>query len=250
MIQLSILKISGYGPWTLTLGSDREHELQMLQASLYKEVQKLFSEKNCIVFLNRADEFFVVSNGLELEDHIQIQKTLEKLFDIRLTISIGFGKSPFEANVQAYEGKKNEIVLNKEYNIFGSVNGKSDSKVSIMHLDIDDLTSKGQTSSPYEISSIIFALYSKMSKFFLEKNSLTFFMGGDNFMVIANDDAKSSVQSFIDMIKNDDKISLNCGIGNGYTAREAVKLATKSLDTIREIRDSGKEKPEIYELSC
>ena len=250
MIQLSILKISGYGPWTLTLGSDREHELQMLQASLYKEVQKLFSEKNCLVFPNRADEFFVVSNGLELYDHIQIQKALEKLFDIRLTISIGYGKSPFEANLKAYEGKKNETILNKEHNIFGFVNGKSDSKVSIMHLDVDDLTSRRQINSPYEISSIIFELYSKMSKFFLEKNSLTFFMGGDNFMVIASDDAKNSVQNFIDMIKSDDKISLNCGIGNGYTSREAVKLATQSLDTIRKIRDSGKEKPEVYELSC
>ena len=66
MIQLSILKITGYGPWTLTLGSDREHELQMLQASLYKQLQQLFSEKNCLVFLNRADEFFVVSNGVGL----------------------------------------------------------------------------------------------------------------------------------------------------------------------------------------
>jgi len=250
MIQLSILKISGYGPWTLTLGSDREHELQMLQASLYKEVQKLFSEKNCLVFPNRADEFFVVSNGLELDDHIQIQKVLEKLFDIRFTISIGYGKSPFEANLKAHEGKKNETILNKEHNIFGFVNGRSDSKVSIMHLDIDDLTSKGQTNSPYEISSIIFELYSKMSKFFLKKNSLTFFMGGDNFIVIASDDAKNSVQNFIDMIKSDDKISLNCGIGNGHTAREAIKLATQSLDTIREIRDSGKEKPEVYDLSC
>ncbi len=250
MIQLSILKISGYGPWTLTLGSDREHELQMLQASLYKEVQKLFSEKNCLVFPNRADEFFVVSNGLELDDHIQIQKALEKLFDIRLTISIGYDKSPFEANLKAHEGKKSETILNKEHNIFGFVNGRSDSKVSIMHLDIDDLTSKGQTNSPYEISSIIFELYSKMSKFFLKKNSLTFFMGGDNFIVIASDDAKNSVQNFIDMIKSDDKISLNCGIGNGHTGREAIKLATKSLDTIREIRDSGKKKPEVYELSC
>ena len=41
----------------------------------------------------------------------------------------------------------------------------------------------------------------------------------------------------------------NCdGIGTGKTARNAVKLATKSLDTIRDIRDSGKEKPEIYEI--
>jgi len=248
MIQLSILKISEYGPWTLTLGSDREHELQMLQASLYKEVQKLFSDKNCLVFLNRADEFFVVSNGLELDDHTQIQKTLEKSFDIRLTISIGYAESPFEANLKAYEGKKNEIILNKEHNIFGFVNGKQNSQVSIMHLDVDDLSSKRKTSSPYEISSIIFELYSKMSKFFLEKNSLTFFMGGDNFIVIASNDAKISVQNFINMIKNDDAISLNCGIGNAHTSREAVKLATKSLDMIREIRDSGKEKPDVYEL--
>ena len=250
MIQLSILKISEYGPWTLTLGSDREHELQILQASLYKEIQKLFSEKNCLVFLNRADEFFVVTNDLDLEDHIQIQKALEKLFDIRLTISIGYGVSPFEANLKAYEGKKNKIILNKEYDIFGFVNVDCDSSVSIMHLDVDDLTSKRQTNSPYEISSIIFEIYSKMSKFFLKKNSLTFFMGGDNFMVIASNEGKNSVQNFIDMIKNDYEISLNCGIGNGHTAREAVKLATKSLDTIREIRDSGKEKPEVYELSC
>ena len=250
MIQLSILKITEYGPWTLTLGSDREHELQMLQASLYKEIQKLFSDKNCIVFLNRSDEFFVVSNGLNLEEHIQIQKILEKSFDIGLTISIGFGNTPFEANLKAYEGKKNKIILNTEHNIFGFVNETSDLEVSIMHLDVDDLTSKRKTDSPYEISSIIFELYSKMSKYFLEKNSLTFFMGGDNFMVVANDDAKNSVQDFINAVKNNDQISLNCGIGNAKLGREAVKLATKSLDTIREIRDSGKEKPEVYELSC
>jgi len=123
LIQITIIKINEYGPWTLTLGSDREHELQMLQASLYKEIQKLFSEKNCLVFLNRSDEFFVVSNGLALDDHISIQKKLEELFDLKLTMSIGFAQNPFDANLKAYEGKKSSVILNKEHNIFGFVNG-------------------------------------------------------------------------------------------------------------------------------
>ena len=248
MIQLSILKITEYGPWTLTLGSDREHELQMLQASLYKKIQQLFSERNCLVFLNKSDEFFVVSNGLTLDDHIEIQKSLKESFEVSLTISIGYGNTPFEANLKAYDAKQNNIILNEEHTIFGFINSELEFNVSIMHLDVDDLKSKREDNSPYEISLKIFELHSKIARYFIEKNSITFFMGGDNYMVVASDDAKKSVQSFIDTIKNNDNISLNCGIGNAQTSRDAVKLATKSLDTIRDIRDSGKQKPDVYEL--
>jgi len=250
MIQLSILKIDGYGPWTLTLGSDREHELQILQASLYVELQKEFSKKNCLVFLNRADEFFVVSNGLDLEDHIEIQKNIKKKFDIRLSISIGYANSPFEANQKAYDGKKNNVLLSDEHNVFGFINNSTEKKVTIMHFDVDDLSSRRKILSPFEISSVIFSLYAKMSKFFIERKSLTFFMGGDNFMVVSSIDGKKNASDFIEIIKKEDQILLNCGIGTGETSRDAANLATKSLDTIREIRDSGREKPEVYELQC
>ena len=248
MIQLSILKITEYGPWTLTLGSDREHELQMLQASLYKHVQELFSAKDCLVFLNKSDEFFVVSNGLSLEDHIEIQKSLKKSFEVSLTISIGYGESPFDANLKAYDGKQNSVILNEEHSIYGFIDNSLEFNVSIMHLDVDDLKSKRKDNSPYEISLKVFELHSKIGRYFIEKNSLSFFLGGDNYMVIASDDAKNSVQNFINMIKHDEQISLNCGIGNAKTSRDAAKLATKSLDTIRAIRDSGKQKPDVYEL--
>ena len=251
MIQLTIIKINDYGPWTLTLGSDREHQLQILQASLYQQIQQLFSEKNCLAFLNRSDELFVITNQLTLEDHIIIQKKLSKVFDLKLSMSIGFAQTPFDANLKAYEGKKSSVILNKEHNIYGFVNGKDEQQVTIMHFDVEDLTSKRKTQSPYEVSSTMFKLYSSMSEFFLARKSMAFFMGGDNFMVVASDyDAKEIARKFIDLTKNNLGLLLNCGIGIGKTSREAAKLATESLDKIREIRDSGKDKPEILETSC
>ncbi|HXG13676.1 MAG TPA: GTP cyclohydrolase IIa [Candidatus Nitrosotenuis sp.] len=250
MIQLTIVKITEYGPWTLTLGSDREHELQMLQANLYRDLQKLFSEKNCLVFSNRFDEFFVITNGLTLEDHIEIQQNLSKSSSLKMSMSIGHADNPFDANLKAYEAKMKPVVLDQENTIYGFVNGDADQKVTIMHFDVEDITSTRKTKSPYEISSIIFKLYATMSDFFMSKKSLAFFMGGDNFMVVGTSDAKKDSQEFLELAKKEFGITLNCGIGTARTAREAVKLATNSLDTIREIRKTGKEKPTIYEMSC
>jgi GTP cyclohydrolase IIa len=249
MIQLTIIKITGYGPWTLTLGSDREHKLQILQSSLYEEMQKLFSEKNCLVFANRFDELFVITNGLSLNDHMEIQKKLKESFELELSMAIGCGESPFEANLQADNERKSKTFLNKELNIFGFMNGKSEQTVNIMHLDVDGSTSISARKSPYEISSLIFKLYSEMSEFFLAQNSLTFFMGGDNFMIISSSTAKENVAKFLELIERKYGVSMNCGIGTAKTAREAANLATKSLDTIREMRDSGK-KQRVLELTC
>ena len=74
-------------------------------------------------------------------------------------------------------------------------------------------------------------------------------MGGDNFMVVTNSEFKNFAKEFIQISKDEFQIELNCGIGTAKTSRDAVSLATKSLDTIREIRDAGEQKPEIYELN-
>ncbi len=248
MIQLTIMKITGYGPWTVTLGSDREHRLQMLQASMYGKVQELFSARNSLVFLNRADEFFAVTNGLDLQDHIDIQVELESQFDVRLSMSVGRAASPFEANIQAHRARSKKP-LNESHSIYGSLNGGADDMVTIMHLDVENLTSRAETISPYEISSIIFDLYARMSEFFQKRGALSFFMGGDNFMVVADAQARDAVAEFL-ADRSRSGMVINCGIGTGRTARQAAGLATASLDTIRSMRDSGQKKPEIYETRC
>ena len=54
----------------------------------------------------------------------------------------------------------------------------------------------------------------------MAKKSLAFFMGGDNFMVVSTPDAKESASEFIDKIKKERGVTLNCGIG---TAKTLVK---------------------------
>jgi Uncharacterized conserved protein len=105
MIKLTLMILTGYGRQTLTVGFDREHELQMLQSKLYYKLQELLSKKNCLVFMNRCDEYLAVTNGLSLDDHVAIQKELESSFDIKLSMSIGYGENPYDANLDAYEAK-------------------------------------------------------------------------------------------------------------------------------------------------
>ena len=250
MIQLTIIKITGYGSWTLTLGSDREYRLQILQATLYKEIQNLFSERNCLAFPNRFDEIFVITNSLSVNDHIEIQEKLEKSFHLGLSMSIGQGNTPYEANLNVDKARRSKITLDKDHNIFGLPLQKEEDLVQIIHMDVDGSTSISTNKSPYEISSLILKLYSEMSEFFLVRNSLAFFLGGDNFMIISSAIDKEGITKFLDLIRQRHGISFNCGIGTAKTGREAAKLATKSLDKIRELRDSGTEGQRILELTC
>jgi GTP cyclohydrolase IIa len=249
MIQLTIIRIEGYGPWTVTLGSDREAQLQMLQAKIYHDVQRLFSEEGCIVFFNRFDEYFAITNGLDALDHKEIQRELAELYDdLKMSMAIGAGKTAFEANLNAYNARKEGRMLDNEARIFGNSLDDADT-AQIMHIDIDSSTKVGNRLSPYEITALVMKIYSRLVEEFLKHNSLTFFLGGDNFMVISNDVTKEQADAVIKKVTAGIDIKLNCGIGIGKTGRKAAEGATKALDTIRELRKQGKIQP-IYEIRC
>ena len=249
MIQLTIIRIEGYGQWTLTLGSDREAQLQMLQARIYHDVQRLFSERDSIVFFNRFDEYFAITNGLDADDHLRIQHELTKLYDnMLMSMTIGAGKTAFEANLNAYRTRKEGRMLDGNSRIFGSVQPQAD-VAQIMHIDIDGSEKVSSKMSPYEVTALVMKLYAKLSEAFLKKGAMTFFLGGDNFMVISNSMRKEDAEIIINSIINDIGIKLNCGIGIGRNGRKAAEAATRALDTIRDLRNEGKIQP-IYEIQC
>ena len=249
MIQLTIIRIEGYGQWTLTLGSDREAQLQMLQARIYHDVQRLFSERDSIVFFNRFDEYFAITNGLDIDDHRHIQHELTKLYDnMLMSMTIGVGKTAFEANLNAYRTRKEGRMLDSNARIFGSLQRPAD-VAQIMHIDIDSSTKVGNWLSPYELTALIMKIYSTLAEEFLKHNSLAFFLGGDNVMVISNGMTKEQADEVLKKVTAGNDIKLNCGIGIGKTGRRAAEAATRALDTIRDLREEGKIQT-IYEIQC
>jgi GTP cyclohydrolase IIa len=246
MIQLTIVRIEGYGPWTLTLGYDREAQLQMLQAKIYYDVQRLFDAKGCLVYFNRFDEYFAITNGLSEQGHAKIQRELGRLYrDLKMSMAIGVGRTALEASMKAYgawkDGRPNDE------RIFGKA-GPAD-VAQIMHIDVDSSTKLSGRVSPYEITALVMKIYSRLADEFLKCNSLTFFLGGDNFMVISNGVTKEQADAAIKSATAGIDIKLNCGIGIGRTGKKAAEAATQALDTIRDLRDEGKIQT-IYEIRC
>ncbi len=251
--QITIIKLEGYGPWTLGLGSDREYLLQILQSKIYAELQESFSNKNGLVFSNRFDEFIAVTNTIDIDDHRKIYEKFSRNSEkIGISMTIGIAETPLESNKKAHsiKNKKEYLIGSNIYGVKENKNSEvkaTDTKtkgdnddVKILHIDINDSTAITKDLSSYEITNLMINLYSNMSNIFLQEESLAFYLGGDNFMIIAEKSmAVEKVREIVDLITTSTKINLNCGIGNGKTGRKAAEMATKSLDEIRKFRKNG-----------
>lgn len=256
-IQLTHIKIEEYGSWTLGLGSDRESQLQMLQAKLYYDLQKMFSEKDCIVYQNRLDELVAITNGLSIYDHSNIYSYISELHrEIALSMAVGIGQTPLDASINAYHCRRDKLSINNNVQLYGNPNKISasgsvpaDMMVQILHLDLDDSTRMTNTISPYEVSVFIVKIFSKLADEFVNIKNLTFYLGGDNFMVVSNPETLTESKLIISNICQQMNINLNCGVGLAFSARRAVGAATEALDTIRKLRDQGKIQ-NIYEINC
>jgi GTP cyclohydrolase IIa len=257
-IQITIIKIEEYGPWTLKLGSDREGQLQIFQAKLYGHLQKMFSERDAIVYFNRFDELIAISNGLSAEDHLAIEREISDSYrDLNISMSIGIGATAFEANIAAYHSRKNNKLVDKSKLVYADKEVQSlynnskefpkDMFTQILHLDIDNSTKVSNVQSPYEITSRIMKMFANLIELFVEQKAMTFFLGGDNFMAISNTVTREKASEIIGKIHETENIKLNCGMGIARTGRRAVQAATEALDTIRSLRDKGIISP-IYEI--
>ena len=245
MVQITLLTNDDYGPWTHTLGNDREHKVQMYQSSLYETIQNLFSVQGGLVFSNRFDEFFAITDGISYSTHMEIKTKLQSLFPFEISMAISNSASPFLANKQAYLTKLSDDCNNT---ISADINKNAvNEDVHLIHLDIEGISQMTKNTSPYEITLLVQATHQIVLNYCYEHQLLGFFVGGDNFVIISDDIPQTHSKNLADLIQKRLHVIVNCGIGEEKTARIAMAMATKNLDKIRELRGLGYDFPRILD---
>jgi len=238
-IQMTVIQIDDYGPWTLSLGPNREPHLQILQSELYAYVQHLFSLKGGFVFYGRFDNMLAVTNGMNIDDHREIQRKVSRRFPVTISLGIGVGGYPKEAEENAtrmlqrqgssrLEGRRSVLAVERQ------LSTTDDGFVQIAHIDVNDATSKITDSVPaYNAFVTMLRVHEALAREFLERRALVFFAGGDNFLAVSNGLREEEYRQILERVSELVGLELKAGVGIGRSATEALRLASESLDKIR-----------------
>ena len=242
-VQVTLIQIDNYGPWTTTLGNDREHTLQILQAELYSLLQRNFAAKNALVFFNRFDEMVAVTNGISREEHQQIQANVREKFPFTVSMSIGVDVSPFRAHVQASkllqmagsaqsEQRKSVLTSNGALKV-------DEAYAQIIHIDADGITDITDHTFAFDTSLKLMRSHIDLMTLFSQLDSLIFYLGGDNFMGVTRELSEEIITEKLHNYSVDG-LPLKFGLGRAQTARKAAELATMNLEHVRLRRKRSK----------
>lgn len=216
--------------------------MQILQSNLYSELQESFAARGGLLFFNRFDEMVAVTNGITKKEHLEIQEQIRNEFPISISMGVGVSETPFEAQVKASKllqkagsaqsaARKNVLACERTLNL-------DNAYVQVIHVDVDGITRKmtDQTSA-FETSLNVMSLYTDLMRLFKQYGALLFFVGGDNFMGLANGVSVDLISTLLHGHMSEN-LQLKCGVGIADTGRKAAELATMNLEQIRNQRNN------------
>ena len=238
MIQITLIQIDNYGPWTVTPGPRHEPDLQTLQSRLYGDLEREFGARGGIVFFNRFDNLIAVSNGIGEEDHRKIQESIRNRYPITVSMGVAARPTPLEAQKVATEmiqegggaqSDKRCEVLNIE-----SLASDDESKVQIAHIDINNITTTlTDVETAYDTSITVYEVLFELMKELKKLGALCFFIGGDNYMAPSNGITRSQLRDALKKVDEKTGVTLKAGVGISKFGGRAADLADLGLEDIR-----------------
>ncbi|UXM84399.1 GTP cyclohydrolase III [Methanococcus aeolicus] len=239
MIQITIIQIDNYGPWTVTPNPRRESDLQALQSRLYSDLNLQFGAHKGLVFYTRFDNLIAITNGIDTETHKRIQDSIKNRYPFTVSMASGVAETPYEAQKIATAKIQNkgsaQDIYRTEILDIEELDNPMENTVTLAHVDINDITEtltdlENAYDTYISVNEVYLALIKELKKY----NAMGFFIGGDNFMAPCNGMTEEDFLEMFENIKNSTGIDLKAGIGIGKTAEDASNMADIGLELIRD----------------
>ncbi len=239
-IQITVVQIDNYGPWTVTPKPRVESELQLLQAELFADLERQFGALKALVFPTRFDNMVAITNGVSMEQHRKIQEAIARKFPVSVSMGVGSSQFSYDAQVKATlalqavgssqsPGRKNALAGE-------TVKDPDENFVQIAHMDVNHSTIFTDTKPIFDTHLLIQKTYIKLVESLLRRNSLVFYTGGDNFMAPSNGLKVEDIAEVFADLKRELRIELKAGVGVAGNAEDAACKASEGLHEIREGR--------------
>ncbi|MDK2929575.1 MAG: cyclohydrolase IIa, partial [Methanococcus sp.] len=115
MIQITVVQIDNYGPWTVTPNPRRESDLQALQSRLYCDMNLQFGAHKGLAFYTRFDNIIAITNGIDLETHKRIQNSVKNRYPFTVSMAVASAETAYEAQklatktIQEYGSAQDDV---------------------------------------------------------------------------------------------------------------------------------------------
>ncbi|MDJ1433496.1 GTP cyclohydrolase III [Halostagnicola sp. A-GB9-2] len=239
--QVTLIQIDNYGPWTVTPEPRREADLQTMQSRLYADISQFVGNHGGYTFFTRFDNMIAVTNGLSLEDHAVLQESVGNRYPVTLSLGVATGTSPVQALADATElvqdagsaqDKHRREILDGR--VVEADHGASND-VQIAHFDVVDATGEYTDElNAYDTFIEIEQGYAALMRHMRHSHeSLSFFVGGDNIIVVCPNLEEADYREAIEHVAEAVDVELQVGVGRGADAHNAGMAAKHALETCR-----------------
>ncbi|HID60865.1 MAG TPA: GTP cyclohydrolase IIa [Hadesarchaea archaeon] len=236
-IQLTLVQIDNYGPWTVTPRPRRETELQTLQAELFAELERQFGAREGLIFPTRFDNMLAITNGVSMDEHRKIQRAVNKKFPVTVSMGVGTASTPYEAQMNAtlalQRAGGSRSAERRGMLVGSTVKRPDDDWVQIAHVDVNHSALITDSEPIYDTHVLLQKTYLALMSALTRRKALVFYAGGDNFMVLSNGLDPRELSDVFSEVKREVGFGLKAGVGGAQTAGLAANLASEGLHEIR-----------------
>lgn len=191
------------------------------------------------MFFTRFDNMLAITNGLDAEDHMRIQRSIKNRYPITISMGVGAAETAHDAQRLATEALQREggaqSSERKEILAIDSLVDPEDSFVQVAHIDINSVTETlTDIESAFDTSFMVNRAQHYLMTKLREHKALLFFIGGDNFMSPCNGLSEEEIQDILIEIDEEIGIGLKAGIGRSPNAEDSAYMADIGLEIIRD----------------